>query len=745
MEEDGMDNQDQTSPWGLDEPSGRGSNRSPPLSSRRIWMIAPMLISLIACGGPGSGPSTITSTIGAPGTQPEGTVPVEGPPIPPIDTCSLITIPELDEALGLLQFPVSERSFFTSSRGETCTWDHEREGVTRALTIEPGDPGDFDPGASLLGVTGVAVTGVGDLAIWFGTAEAGAMSVIDETPMGYVLVRVILARPDLDDVGRIATAEQVATMIIERLATSGGIVVSRDDEPGEPVSIDLVDHLNAEEQSGEWTRAEGLVTILRLLAGEIDAAEVVRSSVSVDLGPELVVLAGEYVLTGADEAARVEIARLLDRLVMTRDELEQISEPDSPPDATEGLMMYLGSFLAQSQEPSPGYCSDVMQTSSPCLVKETATELEAQWPNKYAIYRPKGDLNSGWDLRHIDATREAMVKSATLFEPLGSGTMPAVSIFLTQYDHWKTQADPDCVISVPAFTQTEDGGRFRQALAFRMAMCLLHHKFAGDTADEVLLARWWFKATAIYLSGVLYGDANGEHVLVPSLEGEELGRGLLSRVDTNWIFFEHLHQELGPQGITSLLANLPGSLHTEFAASWHPFNQALTDVRVEDLGETTGVVPFNPRKVSMVIDGPGEASFDVSNFGVNRLEVQVVGGKSACVDYRTDNQLVASWRAGTVGQPGGGWSAQLPETVRGESVFLITATRTAESGPQLDSTLTIQVTKVVDDPEECTTEDEETQDPCPLGDICLSVSNFYRYLEQLGASVRQLLSDATSG
>jgi hypothetical protein len=160
------------------------------------------------------------------------------------------------------------------------------------------------------------------------------------------------------------------------------------------------------------------------------------------------------------------------------------------------------------------------------------------------------------------------------------------------------------------------GSHFQVVLARDMAYCLIKKAFSPSEN------MWWSPGLATYLSGVVdhgvvdpnmlqYSKVNLEHRGWPNiLANWELNTPLLSRWQTNWVFFEFLHSIMATgeevKGVFGLIGGLPGSLST-FAEQWHPFNEQLTDARIPDVGG--GTVPYAPEATRVEITGPGEASF----------------------------------------------------------------------------------------------------------------------------------------
>lgn len=673
-----------------------------------------------------------------------------GPALPvEASLCDLLTHADAEEVLSPFRGTSVSADRDISGPDSSAPVDLTRPGdascrklllVKIFVALAQGFPTGFGDGVELEGVVGEPVPGVGDEAMWFagveeevfgGNVETGILNV----RRGLSHFAIVVGLPDTSPEEQLGIARRLALRVTSRLA-GDGLVVTRKTTEAEPLPVDLVENLLAREQAGEWSRGEGLRVSLELLAGQASVEDVIGAPGEVDDDATvLILLAEEYLANGPDDGERAAIQTLLDRLIISREEWEDMSGPETSGNDPRGMLVLAGPLAAVEPEaPGANYCSEYFQTTEKCMVNEPLPGLG----EKYAFYRPKGDLNSGWETKHIDWVRAAMLDSVKVFEPLG--TMPPTTVVLSQYDQLAQDGSPKCVFYVPFGWQSFSEPNFKHSLALRMAKCLLHETFPVGSIDEALVGRWWFQSAAIYLSGVVYGDVNGEHQIVPILESEELQRGLLSRRWTNWLFFEYLHPTLHPEGIMKLLGGLPGTLHKDIKANWHPYNETITDGGVPDIGKNTDLVEIYPDRVSVEVDDVGEQSFDVSSFGVNRLEVQVANGKRACVEYTIDDNLTVSWRTGMVGSPGGDWSESLPDELIGQSAFVLTATRTATSGIMPDVILTMKVNDVVDDSEECEEEEEEPTPPpppreCTLDSACVAISDFFKFLGQLPQTV----------
>src|SRR3990170_6902180 len=98
-------------------------------------------------------------------------------------------------------------------------------------------------------------------------------------------------------------------------------------EPPPPPS-DFAAALDAEVAAGEITYEEGLIRLLRSFLGDPEAAlPVAYDEVVTTEGNSIVERAADYIADGTDEAAKAEMARLLDILVPTTEQLQAHSRP----------------------------------------------------------------------------------------------------------------------------------------------------------------------------------------------------------------------------------------------------------------------------------------------------------------------------------------------------------------------------------------------------------------------------------
>jgi hypothetical protein len=343
-------------------------------------------------------------------------------------------------------------------------------------------------------------------------------------------------------------------------------------------------------------------------------------------------------------------------------------------------------------------------------------ELEARWPGQHLVARAVAEVADGWNLARIDATVDALSISVVAYVGVME-VVPSIEIVLTLgTDQGRTTnvglEDGSCTILVHPAMQGSSEDHCQQYLAKDIAYCFIRENFRA-------IAEWWVDGMATFLSGTVYPEVNLEHANLPfQLEDSELDLTLFERLSTNWIFFEHLAPSMGIDGVLAMVSELPDSM-TILDRLWHPFNEALTDASIPDLGP--GFVPYNPPFDDVQISGPTEMTPTPRRFGIARGQMTVESGKKACVTYDSNGLATVSWRPGPAGPPGGGWSRDLPMELFDVTVFLVTAT-------DADAEFSMSVIKVVPDDEECEEEEDGgplDEDDCEI-DICGPSDYFFR-------------------
>ena len=140
---------------------------------------------------------------------------------------------------------------FEFARSETCTIQPASD-ERFFVQVTPGTPADFEPGIERLGVTGQLVDGIGDRAIWFGGPDssdggrAGVLSVAENTPLGLLIFRIVLGRPDLDESAQL---EGASTLALAALPRFPGVETPPPPEP----NVLRPEHARVDQSVGSFT------------------------------------------------------------------------------------------------------------------------------------------------------------------------------------------------------------------------------------------------------------------------------------------------------------------------------------------------------------------------------------------------------------------------------------------------------------------------------------------------------------
>ncbi|MCP3994282.1 MAG: hypothetical protein GY722_04340, partial [bacterium] len=175
-----------------------------------------------------SAPAQTASTV--PDTERPQT---QSPQVAPIDSCAVLPVAAIDEALGLVDDEGRPRSsgYFSYGRSEACRWEAQIDdtGETVSMVLGPGEQNDFAPDTQIEGSTATAYPEVGDLAVWFPGDGTGTLSAVQDTANGMLFVRLSLSRSDIDDAARRELAAKLVTTAIDRIRFG----------PPPPIEVDL--------------------------------------------------------------------------------------------------------------------------------------------------------------------------------------------------------------------------------------------------------------------------------------------------------------------------------------------------------------------------------------------------------------------------------------------------------------------------------------------------------------------------
>lgn len=472
----------------------------------------------------------------------------------------------------------------------------------------------------------------------------------------------------------------------------------------------FVENLLAKVDDGEWTLGEGLVATLRAVVGETDTSAVLRHpDLLNDEATGIVAMALAYVRDGEDDGAKSELARLLDLIVFSNDQLDAMAGEElaptpiafAPKTAEEDCAkLYAGLDLA----PGVSIC---LEKSSVSIGGKT-----------YGIYVPAPGLpQGGWTEDRYDETLDMINEVVPVYN--GLGEMPNTNIVFSVSSNpsagaYANQTDPDhCIIT--AFTGIKDlsTGDFKQFLAHEMAHCFQAKTFTAQNQVPYEVVKWREEGLADHLSNVAYPENGLEwgpgpehrHAL-NALAFYELSTTLFDRSYTNFLFFQYLASRLSDPGVVALVKTLPtsGGKSDQIAglASYpgmrdihHEFARALTDREVID---TSGIpVPypinqFNQPEVTLT-DGRMVELFEP--FGVSRMLLTTEADHLATVSFMPEGAVDDSARTPSAEE----WSS-FPDEVPDSCADVIAVVTTTDANASFE----IEVTELQEVPGLCNLE-----------------------------------------
>ena len=604
--------------------------------------------------------------------------------------------------------------WLTISGGETCTHRLLEDGDV-FVRISAGHPNDLIAGGSLEGVPGQRVSGVGEAAVWFG--DASTLSVGAQGRFGILIFRVTVNVPALDEADRLKAAQALAQSALPRFPgievepapPPDPVVVTIEHEPVDQSDQSYVSNLLAREVDGEWTRGEGLVATMQLLAGEQDAVEVLRHAAVLDSsGTGILRLAQAFLEDHADAPEAPEIERLLDSLI-PRPEL--VAQASAEP-AQRG---FRSMAVQESEQYLEGCYSVWPDHGDPCFMW---AEAHPAYGQKYLLWFPDEDEWEGWT-RGPSTVRDAIRKTAAQLEGM-DGNMQKVEVVLGPgqgHSSVLLEGTGTCTIVLNRGAQAlrdQSPALLQQAVASAISRCYIDWNFG--------VAEAWESPAAWYLSDVIYPNASMETTVlnIPGLLGrEELRSALTERSLTNMPFFEYVDSARGLEGAMAALVAIAGTGPAAISGIddlLHEYAKSLTDGVIIDQG---GAHSFGPGADRYDLSPGLTISAEPRAFGLERVQVTAPSGMYACMEYPNagNPDLIVSWRQGAPGG-GGSWSDSLPADLQGTAVFLITAGEDPGS-------FQIKVDDVGEEPG-CEEEEEDSpSDPGEPCDLCDGTSFYY--------------------
>lgn len=390
-------------------------------------------------------------------------------------------------------------------------------------------------------------------------------------------------------------------------------------EPLQPTSTEVpldphtgyTDLLDEKIASGEWTLEEGLVTLLRLFAGEIEAGQVdLGAGVLEAEGAGVLDQAIEYLQTGTDETIKAEITRLLNILIPSEASLERYSIP-----------------AEQASTRSPGRAAPVLQEED-CAALWAAgfpDTRDASFPcfmygegnaagQRFRVYYPLAWRGDAARTSFYEATLDAVAASLNTFQAYG--TVRPIYVVFTP----RSEADDPTTTLATAYWDNFRAGEACPVVIYPLALGLGQTNFQQVVAHEVFhcfeswnlrdqgigagyaFSKWWVEGAAEYFSNLVYPSVNYEYRFASSFSNRSNFEPLTQMTYENFAFFQFLGNRSSPDDVIAFLRQMPTTpgVNQQLAAlsavpgiedTWEEFARALLDRTLLDSDGSVANIP----------------------------------------------------------------------------------------------------------------------------------------------------------
>jgi hypothetical protein len=634
-----------------------------------MWVVAAFacVLALAACSSGGGGdeaaPETETATTAVETGESSATpVATDG-----VDPCELVDAEAAEAELGA---SVTTSSVTTDTSGQRCDYADDSGTSVLGIQVELGHTQEtYRARVEVGGPIEELSSAPGD-AIW--SAERRVLA----TLVGDAFVQVV-QRPDapVSAADAQAAALRLLELVVAGLPGGAATSTAAPAAPLDPASLSFVDNLLARVDRGEWTMEDGLIATLELMAGKRSASDVLATGDVDDReGTGIIALAREYAATGSDDAARAEIAGLLERLVFTPEQLEAMVAPTTASGTAEEPSRRLAGTASSEEDCTRFYGGYApAQGVEQCLAVDVLNVQGVE----FRVYRPAPSLpQAGWTDGHFGQITTAVRES--IEHLLLVGQMRSGVVVVTAIEHEggaAATATPiladtgnavGCTVTVhPLLAREFSGTDFKQVIAHEFGHCFQAFNFPDQEKPGYDVTRWREEGLAEYLGNLIYPPNDLEiRARGPALVAGELASAIVrDRSYSNAIFFQFLeNRNGGPAAVLALIGTLPASggideqeqaltAAPDVSSGYHEFVRQATDGDVVDRGgarwpaldEVEGAVGAGAGTVERLVG-------EVRVLGVGRAAVRVAPGHSVEIQVEVDDGVEFSVRDS--GSPG---------------------------------------------------------------------------------------------
>lgn len=496
----------------------------------------------------------------------------------------------------------------------------------------------------------------------------------------------------------------------------------------EPLPSSYSDLMENKLASGAWTLEVGLVTILKMFAGEIQASDGgLEQGVFNAEGTGILQLADNYLQTGSDQTTKDEITRLINLLVPTQESLDRFSIPEeqamlrggSDGLAAEAQQDKTVAFTTDRSYQTEQECKDLWVNgfpdprlpSFPCFM---FGEPVAGQP--YQVYYPlawRGDASREPYYRAaLDALRDSINTYKPLFtiiKPISIVFSPLDGVFdaLTYYYHFG-EGESCPIIIHPSAIIGSVNIKFNQLIAHEIAHCFTAWNLERQYLGSGTASKWWSEGMAEYFSNVVYPSANAEHQYSSRFAHKSTTISLIGMEYENFAFFQFLGNRIGSSGVIAMLQSMPttpGRAAQRAALAAVPgiddtFEEFTRTIMENTLKDTDGSVIYIPDDIpedftdQAFFSGVESQDFSGKSFVVARYLANFPSEKSFTVEVISGGVGRSAWHPhGSRGE----WKA-FPAIAAGKCEELVYSGYVITTNPSEEPKETISITSVTPDP-----------------------------------------------
>ncbi len=345
----------------------------------------------------------------------------------------------------------------------------------------------------------------------------------------------------------------------------------------EPQPAEALDLMLEQVEAGELDIADGVLGLMRSLAGEGDGSAIeleAPGGIEFNSGWGLTEIAYRLYQESDDPELKAELERLLRVIAPPQEALARYAAPSESFEANEGQKL-----PGLSRQIS---CSEVWHEGFPESEGPSPTCLLYDSFNaggyEFWVYYPTQMHENPNEMAHIKAAFDALKESQAKYSELVQ--VRSIDIVFTPIPATAIGGPAQGLAMVPAFDPGELGSRacpitvfqggmameiddFKQLIAHEMFHCI-HLWRKGLSGYEDL--SWYNEGMAEYFSNYVYPTINREHKFVYKFHVKSVEQSIFEMSYENTVFFQFLANTYGDPWLITFLDGMPTSGHAAMQA-----------------------------------------------------------------------------------------------------------------------------------------------------------------------------------